>query len=165
MDRYSIIVAASLILLAAATSKGQSQRTPLDDYLENAKTIFVGKCVSTGPPNILLISHSELEVVQMVKGNEKIARIGVDVGYGMKVGKYYLVRIAKPEFAKPHKTINDDPGGVIPIDYREDFEILKTLEPRIIVIRTMNQRIDDLESTIRRSTWELEALRSVKKGY
>lgn len=164
MDKCSIIVSASLALFFAATTSAQSERTPLDDYLDNAKTIFIGKCISTEAPNILLISHIELEVVQMIKGDEKIAKIGVDVRYGMKVGKYYLVRMPKPEFAKPQKTMSDEPGGVIPVSEREDFALLKTLEPRIIVVRTMNHRIDDLESTIRRSTWELEALRSVKKG-
>lgn len=164
MDRYSIIVVASLVVLTAAASDAQSQRIPLDEYLDDAKAIFIGKCVSTGSPNILLISHNELEIVQMIKGDEKITKISVDVRYCMRVGKYYLVRIPKPEFARPHKTMSDGPGRVIPIYDQEDFALLKTLEPRIVVIRTMNRRIDDLESNIRRSTWELEALKSVKKG-
>ena len=55
-------------------------------------------------------------------------------------------------------------ANVVPVSHYENFEEIKTLSPRIVVLRTMNRRIDELESVIRRSSFELEGLKAVKAG-
>ena len=53
--------------------------------------------------------------------------------------------------------------SVIRIWRAEEVEKLKTLSPRIVVLRTMNIRVDDLESEIRGLTYELDALKAARK--
>ena len=66
------------------------------------------------------------------------------------------------QHAAPFQTDNRD--SVIPVASADEAEKLKTLPQRIAVLRTMNIRIDELESEVRRLQFELEALRKIKEN-
>ncbi len=152
-------------LLAALVSSATAQKhdSPLDQYLDESLTIVVGRCLSVGPVNILLRATVELEVFHVVKGSEISKKITVDSQYGMVVGKFYLLRSRNAETGKPFSFRTDSRDSVIPILSADEAEKLRHLPARIVVLRTMNLRIDELESEIRTRQFELEALKNARK--
>ena len=158
-----IIVLAFLAALFTANIHAQTTRSPLARYLETGKTIVVAKCLSVGPVNILLQADVEVQILHVVKGKETLRKILVLSQYGMKPGELYLLRTE-------NEAVTDQPyfrvesiDSVIPIWRGEDIERLKTFSPRIVVLRAMNLRVDELESDIRRLTYESEALKAARR--
>lgn len=141
----------------------QQARTPLDDYFDTADAIVVAKCIEVGPMNILLRARVRLEILHVVKGDPGLRELLVDSQFGMTLGKTYLVR-TEGDTKKEATVRSNTRPSVIPIPEYESLETLRSLSPRIVVLRTMNQRINELESLISVSKYELEALRAVKKG-
>ncbi len=161
MNRYLLVTALSILVLVSAV-QSQTNPSPLDRYLETAKTIIVAKCLSVGPVNILLRADVEVEILLVVKGNETLRRISVHSQYGMKAGEIYLLKT-------DYEAVKDKPyfkvtaiDSAIPIAPYEDLALLKTLSPRIVVLRTMNSRISTLESEILRRSYELKALKAAR---
>jgi hypothetical protein len=149
--------------LFAATLNAQDKLTPLENYLQTGKTIVVAKCLSVGPVNILLKANVSVHIVHVVKGKETLREISVVSQYGMVPGETYLLRTEnEASVDKPYFT-TDTRDSVIHIPKHEDMELLKTLSPRIVVLRTMNSRVDTLESELRRVTYELESLKAARK--
>lgn len=149
--------------LFAATLNAQYKLTPLDNYLETGKTIIVAKCLSVGPVNILLKANVSVQILHIVKGKETLREISIVSQYGMVPGEFYLLRTTNEAAAdKPYFKI-DTRDSVIHIPKYEDMELLKTLSPRIVVLRTMNTRVDALESEMGRITYELEALKAARR--
>ena len=157
------ITAIFSILMLVASVSAQEKADPLDDYINKADMIALVRCTRVGPMNILMRAAVELEVLHVVKGKPDITRLLVDSQYGMAVGERYLVRI--PKLGPDHKggRVNDR-ESVIPLSQSESIEELKALSTRIVVLRTMNLRIHQLESDISEKMHELEALKAVKKG-
>lgn len=155
----------SLVVLAIATDTALAQPGPtaLDDYINNAETIVVAKCLSAGPVDILMRSDVRLDVIHVVKGDASLKTMSLKLRGGLVPGDIYLIRVAEPRKSKEEKGFANEGANVIPIAPYEDLVLLKTLSPRIVVLRTINRRVDELESTIRRSTYELELLRAVRK--
>ena len=90
-------------------------------------------------------------------------KISVLSQYGMKPGELYLLRTENEAVTgQPYFRV-ESIDSVIPIWQGEDIEKLKTLSPRIVVLRTMNLRVDELESDIRRLTYESEALKAARR--
>jgi len=162
MNRF-FLVALLLILSSVSYVQSQTNPSPLDRYLDTAKTIIVAKCLSVGPVNILLRADVEVEILLVVKGDETLRKISVHSQYGMKAGEIYLLRT---EFdavkAKAYFEVTSI-DSAIPIAPYEDLAVLKTLSPRIVVLRTMNSRVESLESEIRRRSYELEALKESRR--
>lgn len=152
----------SCLLLVTASTNSQDTVTPLDEYIDNAETIVIGKCTRVGPVNILLRANVHLEVLLVVTGEPTLKEIEIEAQYEMKVGERYLVRLPKVKGGKSSRA--DTRESIIRVSRYEKIEELRTLSSRIIVLRTMNLRIDELESSIRRSQYEADALKSVKKG-
>jgi len=163
MLKLPILVALFFLASLAATAQPQDKRTALDDYLDGAKTIVVARCTDVGPMNILMRAHVDLEVLHLVKGSPAPKTITVDSQYGMEIGKIYLVRIAKQTAGRSTGRV-DTRDSVIAVSEHEDLGVLRSLSPRIVVLRTMNLRIDHLESQIRGMNYELEALKAARKG-
>lgn len=159
MNSKTAAAAIFSIAFIILTTHGQQTDDPLDEYIDSAKTIFIGKCINVGPVNILLRSNVELDVIHMVKGDGKIKTVTVVSQYGMEAGKTYLVRTVGDDKTLSVRTRD----SVIQVWENEDIPLLKTLSPRIVVLRTMNHRIDELDSLIRISSYELDALKAVKK--
>ncbi|MBP9109171.1 MAG: hypothetical protein KBF83_06420 [Pyrinomonadaceae bacterium] len=164
MSGQSIALSAIFtITLLAVNLSTQERFAPLDNYINNAEMIVVAKCTHIGPVNILLRAKVRLQILHLVKGKADVEELIADSQYGMAVDQRYLVRIAK--------MLPDGTGGrvderisVIPLSAGESIDELKVLSPRIVVLRTMNLRIYQLESDIRVKTHELEALTAIKKG-
>jgi hypothetical protein len=150
------------LLLVTASTHSQDKVTPLDEYIDNAETIVIGRCTHVGAPNILLRARVNLIVLLVVKGEPTLKEMTLEVRYGMKVGQRYLVRLPKTKDADTKFV--DASESVIAVSAHESIDKLRALPPRIVVLRTINQRIDRLENNIRINTFELEALKSVKKG-
>jgi hypothetical protein len=164
MPKLRTLVAASLFLFSlAGIAQPQDNRTALDDYLDGARTIVVARCTGVGAMNILMRADVELEVLHVVKGGRVPKTITVDSPYGMQVAHTYLVRIAKESADKSTARV-DTRDSVIPVSDHEDMNVLRSLSPRIVVLRTINLRVDRLESQIRTMNYELEALKAVRKG-
>ena len=153
----------ALVTIFAAAVNSQTPASSLQNYLDTGKTIVVARCLSLGPVDILLRSRAQIEILQVVKGKEKPRKITILTRYGMSAGKLYLLRTeneAKTDSDYFEVTSID---SVVPIWEGEDPALLKTLSPRIVVLRTMNLRVDTLESQIRRLTFELEALKAARR--
>lgn len=125
--------------------------------------IAVVRCVRVGPINILMRASVELDVLHVVKGKADQTKLSVDSQYGMAVGERYLIRIPKSGPSLNEGRINDR-DSLIPLSQNESIDELRTFSPRIVVLRTMNLRIYQLESDIRVKTFEMEALKAVKNG-
>ena len=124
---------------------------------------MIAKCVKVGAVNILLRADVEVEILLVVKGNETLRTITVNSQFGMAEGERYLLRTENEASAnKPYFRI-DTIDSVIPIASSEDIAVLKALSPRIIVLRTMNMRVDHLDSDISRLTYELKALKAARR--
>ena len=126
------------------------------------KTIVIARCLSVGPVDILLRANSEIEILYVVKGKETRKKITILTQYEMSAGSLYLLRTeneAKPDSDYFRVTSID---FVIPIWEGEDIALLKTLSPRIVVLRTMNLRVDTLDSQIRRLTFEMDDLKTAR---
>lgn len=159
---FFLISLLSGFLINTVTTNAQDKTTPLDEYIDGAETILIGKCTKVGPINILLRANVELEILLVVKGKSTLKEITVDSQYGMEVGKRYLVRLPKVKEVGRHRA--DTRESVIPVSEHESIEKLKTLSPQIVVLRSINLRISELESEMLRITHELDALKVVKKG-
>ncbi len=159
--KFILILALGSLL--AATINAQNKPTPLDRYLETGKTIVVAKCLSVGPVNIIGKANVRIQILHVVKGKETLREISIVSQFGMTPGEMYLLRTtneASPD--KPYFT-TDTRDSFIHIPKHEDMELLKTLSTRIVVLRTMNTRVDTLESEMRRLTYELESLKAARK--
>ena len=151
-----------LVLLNSA-ARGQPAETSLDKYLETAKTILIVKCLAVGPVNILLRTDVRVEVLLVVKGKEERREITVLSQYGMTPGIRYLLRFE--DAAGPNvRYFARSRDSVIEVSDSEEVDILKTLSPRIVVLRTMNLRVYRLESEIRSLTYEMDALKTARRG-
>ncbi len=159
---FAIVATFSLSQLAASIS-AQELATPLDDYINNAEMIVVAKCMHVGGVNILLRANVQLEVLHVVKGKPDVKNLIVDSQYGMAVGQRYLVRISKMSPEGTGGRVNER-DSVIPLSQSESIDELKTLSPRIVVLRTMNLRIYQLESDISAKMYELATLQAARKG-
>lgn len=163
--KIKFLVACSLILTAfVSTLIAQEKPSTLDKFIDESALIIVGKCLRVGPVNILLRANVEIEIIYVVKGGEMPKTVTVDSQYGMQVGNYYMLasKFAPTEKMPGIRTDNRD--SVIPVASADEAEKLKTLPQRIAVLRTMNIRIDELESEVRRLQFELEALRKIKEN-
>lgn len=154
----------SMTMFGPLMVRGQTAKSALDRYIDSAQTILVVKCLAVGPVNILLRANVQVRILQVVKGKETLREISVDSQYGMTPGKMYLIRTESEAMANGDYFRVDTIDSAIPIWDGEDLNILKTLSPRIVVLRTMNLRVDTLEVEIRRRTYELEALKKARSG-
>jgi len=150
------------IFLFAAAVSSQTSASSLQNYLETGKTIVVARCLSVGPVDILLRSRVQIEILQVVKGKEKPRKITILTQYGMSVGELYLLRTENDPRTDSDYFEVTTIDSVVPIWQGEDLALLKTLPPRIVVLRTMNLRVDTLESQVRRLTFELTALKKAR---
>ena len=158
-----LLLLATCVSLASITA-GQEPRTPLDEYLDTAKAIVIARCISVGPVDILLTANVEVEILYVVKGKESLRTISVLSQYGMSPGKRYLLR-TKNEVTEDGRYFQvDTRDSVIEIPPYEDLEIVKKLPARIIVLRTMNLRIEALEYDIRSLAYEADELKKVRFG-
>ncbi len=163
MDKICVFALALIAVVLPANTQSQTKQSPLDHYLDTGKTIVVGKCLSVGPINILLKADVEVEILHVVKGNETLRKISVESQYAMVPGELYLLRTEKEAHASRDYFTVTTIDSAIQIWRGEDIAELKTLSPRILVLRTMNLRVDTLESEIRRRTWELDALKAARR--
>jgi hypothetical protein len=90
--------------------------------------------------------------------------VRVKLGGGLSKGDIYLISLADHAKSNEENGFGSEGANVVPVSNYENLEELKNLSPRIVVLRTMNRRIDELESVIRRSSFELEGLKAVKAG-
>lgn len=154
-----LLILTALLVPTVAAQPGQ---TPLDKYLQTAPTILIVKCLEVGPVNILLRADVKAQVLVVVKGKEEAREITVHSQYGMEPGKRYLLRLENGH-EPTRKYFARSRDSVVEIVDSEEIEFLKTLSPRIVVLRTMNMRVHRLEAELRRLEYELDALRSVSR--
>jgi len=121
-------------------------------------------CKASGPVNIIAQAAVELEILHVVKGDPDLKALSTKIHGGLEPGATYLIRLADPKKSSEKRHFTNEGANVIPFPKYENIDLIKTLSPRIVVLRTINQRIDHLESVIRRSTFELDALKETKKG-
>lgn len=160
MDKICVVLFALLLPIGL---NAQTPKTPLDRYLETGKTIIIAKCLSVGPVNILLKADVDVDILHVVKGKETLRKITVLSQYRMEVGKTYLLRTeneARPDGLYFTAKSRD---SVIEVSRHENIETLEKLSPRIVVLRTMNLRIDSLEHEIRILNYEMEDLKAARK--
>jgi hypothetical protein len=77
--------------MMSAQAQGGAQS--LDQYIEQGKTIIIGKCLHVGIMKASLVWPVEIEVLQVLKGEEKDHVIVVVSLVGMHEGATYLLRI------------------------------------------------------------------------
>ena len=125
MEKLFLLPSVLFILFLTVDFSAQSERSPLDEFVDDAQTIVVVTCVKAGPVDILLRSRVELDVLQVVKGDPKIKTLSLKLRYSMQPGKNYLVRIPSYPEGQSSQSFVDD--SVIPLWEHEDLELLKTL--------------------------------------
>lgn len=163
MEKIFVYAAVLLVGSLSVVSCAQTPGSSLDQYLKTGKTIIVAKCIEVGPPNILLKARVEVQILHVVKGKETLRTISVLSQYGMKPGELYLLRTENEAAPDAQYFETNTRDSVVPIWSGENIEELKKLSPTIIVLRTMNMRVDDLEAEIRRLTYELDALKAARR--
>ena len=157
----SLLICA-VVMTVAVTSNGQENA--LDKYLAGAGTIVIAKCVSVGPVNILMRADTRVQVLHVVKGKETLRELVVNSHYPMSAGQSYLLKTkGVPSEGEKYFT-TDTRDSVIPFYEEDRLGELKSLSPRIMVLRTMNIEADRLDSRIRSMQYELDALNAVRKG-
>lgn len=159
---YLLFVPLCVVFLNVAVS-AQTPKSQLDRYLDTSKTIVVAKCLEVGPPNILLKAHVEIEILFVVKGNETLRKISNISQFSMEPGRTYLLRTGNDALVDKQYFQVNTIDSAVPVWRDADIEKFKTLSPRIVVLGTMNLRVDDLECQIRQLTYELDALKAVRK--
>jgi hypothetical protein len=164
VDKIIDITIALSAAFFAPFAIAQEKASELDRYLDDANTILVVKCLSVGPVNILLRANVEVEILHVVKGQETLRTILVLSQFGMTEGNRYLITTKNEAETDRNYFKVDDIVSVIPISHGENIAELKTLSPRIVILRTMNLRIYQLENDIRWMNYELDALKKVKNG-
>ena len=162
MDKLILSTLASFFILGSSLH-AQTPRAPLDAYLETGKTIVIGKCLAIGPANIIGRSRVDIQILYVVKGKETLRNIAIVSQIQMKVGETYLLRTENEAVSDKLYFEVKTGDSVVPVGSGEDIEKIKTLTPRIVVLRTMNLRVDELESEIRSMTYELDALKAARK--
>ena len=163
MGKIFVFAVAALVVFLNVVAGAQTPKTPLETYLDTGKTIVVAKCLKVGPVNILLKAHVNVQILHVVKGAETLRNISIESQFGMRVGEIYLLRTENPATPdKPYFEVTSR-DSVVAISPGEDIEKLKTLSPGIVVLRTMNMRVDHLESKIRGLTYELDALKAARQ--
>lgn len=163
MERYVFFISFFLILLGMA-ARSQTASTPIDDYLEYAETIVVARCVESGPVNKIAQASVELEVLHILKGEPGLTTISTSFAGGLTPGSIYLIRIPDRKQATETEKFGSDGYNVIKIESYLDIEFLKSLPPRIIVLRIVNSRLEQLETTIRNAEYELGEIIKLKVG-
>ncbi len=156
------LLTALFLCVLASVAAGQPKQTPLDKYLDDADLILIVKCLSVGPVNILLRADVRVEVLLVVKGTETRREMTVHSQYGMQPGKRYLLRLDGHAPTGSERYFARSRNSVIEVSDGEDINELKTLSPRIIVLRTMNLRVYRLESEIQALTYELDAIKAAR---
>jgi len=159
--KFIAILAAAF--MCAAAIRAQTKISPLDHYLETGKTIVVAKCLDVGAVNILLKANVRIQILHVVKGMETLREMTIVSQYGMEKGEMYLLRTKNEASSNDNYFTVDERDSVVHIPRYEDIELIKTLSPKIVVLRTMNLRVENLESEIRRITYELDSLKAARK--
>lgn len=135
---------------------GQVKLDSVERFIEDSDSIFIAKAIEVGPVNIIAQSLVKLKILHAVKGAPELNERLLTVRHHMKVGGYYLVGIAKA-------TDSQGPGETI-IEFHEadNLELVKTLSPRIVVLRTINIHLGRLGSTLRSTQYEIDKLSKIK---
>lgn len=152
---FALLVAAAVPLHIGA----QKPQSPLDEYLETAKSIVIAKCLAVGPVNILLQADVDVQVLHVVKGKETLRNISVRSEYQMIPGRLYLLRTTNEASATRNYFHIDSVDSAILMLTHTPIEELRKLPARTLILGTMNLRVHDLESEIRSLSYELEAIK------
>ena len=161
MNNYFIFGTVFFLLLSVNTYS--QEPTPLDRYLNESKTILIAKCTYRGALKANLTGEITIQILHVVKGNEKLREISFDSHYALDVGKRYLIRSAYEPTPNGRYLNIKESGSAVEIPDYEDLELLKALSPRIVVLRTMNQRAETLKREIQHRQYELDAINKVTK--
>lgn len=164
MDKIIVITVLLLAAFCAPFAIAQRAKTPIDRYLDESTNILIVRCVKVGPVNILLQVRTDVEVLHVVKGNETLRDLSVISHVPMDPGKLYLLRTTKKLDGLRGNYKIDSHDSAIPIGAEDELEVLKTLSPRIVVLRTMNIWADRLDSEIRSAQYELETINKIREG-
>lgn len=143
--------------------QAQTKQTPLDLYIDRARTIVIAECLRVGPVNILMRASTDVKILLVVKGKETLREISVVSHHEMVPGKRYLLTTASEATPDGRYFSTVERNSVIEISESETIDEIKTLSPRIIVLRAMNLRAYRLESKIRSLNYELEAINAARR--
>ncbi|MBL8182210.1 MAG: hypothetical protein JNL64_11450 [Blastocatellia bacterium] len=135
---------------------GQTKLDSVEQFIEDSESIFIAKAVEVGPVNIIAQSRVKLDILHVVKGDAEPNEAILTVRHRMRVGGYYLIGVSK--------TSNGRDGRETVIEFYEpdNLELVKTLSPRIVVLRTINIELGRLGSTLRSTQFEIERLSKIK---
>lgn len=150
---------ALLITLLASFPLVVASQTKLDSvkqFIEDSDSIFIAKAIEVGPVNIIAQSRVKLEILHVVKGDATLKQVTPTIRHRMKAGNSYLVRLAKALKGGESREV------VIEFHETDNPELVKTLSPRIIVLRTINIQLGRLESTINLAQSETDLLKNIK---
>ncbi|HMT08474.1 MAG TPA: hypothetical protein PKA82_10755 [Pyrinomonadaceae bacterium] len=149
-----------LLLMSLASAPiavfGQDKLDSVERFIDDSETIVIANAVEVGPVNIIGLSRVRLEILHIVKGVVKEKELSLSLRPRIKVGGMYLVSIAK---AGPDRKDRD---VVIEVHEPENIELLKTLSPRIVVLRTINIQLGRLDSIVRSAQYEIDELMKIK---
>lgn len=150
--------------IQAQGDEQDSEPQSIDQYIEQARSIVIVRCLNVGPVKANLEGDLTVQILQTLKGAEKPREIVIVSRYAMQKGGLYLLRLeSEPNPAGDHYHIKSFLSAV-PLSPYEDLERLKTLPLRIQVLRIFNGRKDDVDSEMRRLRYEQEALERVLKN-
>lgn len=135
---------------------GQDKLDSVERFIEDSETIVIAKPTFVGAVNIIAQSGVELDVLHIIKGDAKAKQLSLSIRGRMSVGKSYLVRLAK---VGPDRVDRD---VVIEIHEPENIELLKSLSPRIVVLRTINIQLGRLDSIMQSAQYEIDELKKIK---
>lgn len=153
MLRILLLVSLTTIPLAVF---GQDKLDSVERFIEDSDTIVIAKPTFVGPVNIIAQSRVELDVLHVIKGEANTKELSLSIRGRMSIGKSYLVRLAK---VGPDRIDRD---VVIEVHEPENIDLLKTLSPRIVVLRTINIQLGRLESVVQSAQFEIDELKKIK---
>ena len=156
-------ILAAVLFLCVTSMNAQDRREPqsVDQYLDEGRTIVIARCVSMGAVKANLVADAQVQILQVLKGAEKSREITITSRFGLEPGGVYLLRTENEARPDERYFYTASRADAVQLSPYEDLERLKTLPLRIQVIRIFNGRTDDLESEIRRLTYERDALAQV----
>lgn len=150
-----ILLLISLVTIPFAVF-GQDKLDSVERFIEDSETIVIAKPTFVGPVNIIAQSRVQLDVLHAIKADAIPKQLSLSIRGRMSVGKCYLVRLAK---VGPDRVERD---VVIEVHEPENIELLKTLSPRIVVLRTINIQLGRLDSVGLSAQYEIDELKKIK---
>lgn len=165
MKTKIILSLAFLTCILAVNVRSQEEKPQsLDDYIATGKTIVIAKCISVEPVMRSGTILSKVQILHVLKGNEKLREITVSTYFiSLGEGTIYMLRTenAKKDDGNYFRIKSMD--SIVALSPYEDIEELKNLPLKTAVGQIIYSRKSSIERQIQYLTDERKLLEQILK--